>query len=342
VHRGGQADPLSGHWPKGSQAQGERRKQDHHIIDIAPTLLSILNLKVPKTIDGNKQQPMDGISMQYSFNNIAAPTNKKIQYYEMFGNRALWKDGWKAVTLHGDRMPWVLSSISDFNKDKWELYNVKEDPTESNNLAKKHPEKLAEMKKLWDKEALKYNVYPLYDDMIMRVSKQQTRMFGNKKVFTYYYPGAVSIAEKTSPPVKGRTHTIDTTIDLKGNEEGVIVALGGFTGGYTLFIKDNKLYYDYNYLDGVHYILESKTLPKGKTKLSFKFIHKGNFSGVGKLYINDKEVDSVDMPKTHVSTYSLSEPFDVGRDNGTQVTKMYKGFFPFTGELDKVTFTMGK
>ncbi len=338
VHRGGQADLLIVHWPKGIKGKGELRNQYHHITDIAPTLLDILNLKVPESIDGHKQQPMDGVSMHYSFNDPDAPNVKKVQYYEMFGNRALWADGWKAVTLHGNRMPWQLNVTADFNKDKWELYHVAEDPTETNNLAEKFPEKLAELKKSWDEQAKKYNVYPLYDDMIQRVAKQQTRMFGDRTTFVYYYPGAVSIAEKASPPVKGRSHTITTTIDLSGKEEGVIVALGGFTGGYSMFIKNHRLHYDYNFLDGVHYQLKSPPLPKGKTELKFKFIHKGNFAGIGELYVNGKKVDTVDMPRTHQSTYSLSEPFDLGRDNGTQVSRLYKGFYPFTGSLDKVIF----
>jgi arylsulfatase A-like enzyme len=340
VHRGGQSDPLIIHWPNGIKGKGELRKQYHHIIDIAPTLLAILNLKVPDSIEGYKQQPMDGVSMYYSFNDANAENRKKVQYYEMFGNRAIWKDGWKAVTLHGNRMPWDLNAMFDFNKDEWELYNLNQDPTETNNLAQKNPEKLAQLKKLWDQEAMKYNVYPLYDDMISRMAKQQTRIFGDRTEFIYFYPGAVSIAEKASPPVKGRSHTITTNIDLNGDEQGVIIALGGFTGGYTMFIKDNKLYYDYNYLDGVHYILESPPLPKGKTELKFIFTHKGDFSGIGELFVNGKKVDSVDMPKTHQSTYSLSEPFDIGRDNGTQVSRMYKGFFPFSGKLDKVIFNV--
>jgi len=338
VHRGGQSDLLILHWPQGIKGKGELRKQYHHIIDLAPTLLDILKLKVPRKIDGHKQQPMDGVSMYYSFNNAHARNAKKVQYYEMFGNRAIWSKGWKAVTLHGHRMPWQLNVVADFSKDKWELYNLKEDPTETNNLAEKHPRKLAKLKRLWDREARKYNVYPLYDNMIKRVANQQNRLFGDRTEFVYYYPGAVSIAEKASPPVKGRSHSITTTVNLKGNEKGVIVALGGFTGGYSMFIKDHRLYYDYNYLDGVHYILKSPRLEKGKTTLKFKFIHKGNFSGVGELYVNGKKVDTVAMPKTHQSTYSLSEPFDLGRDNGTQVSRMYKGFFPFTGRLDKVIF----
>lgn len=340
VHRGGQSDFLIVHWPNGIKAQGELRKQYHHIIDIAPTILNVLNLQVPEKINGHKQQPMDGVSMMYSFNNAQAPNAKDSQFYEMFGNRAIWSDGWKAVTLHGDRMPWDLSVVADFGKDKWELYHLDKDPTETNNLAKDMPDKLKQMQALWHKQAVKFNAYPLYDDMITRISKQQDRLFGDRTEFVYFYPGAYAIAEKASPPVKGRSHTIKTTIDLKGDEQGVIVALGGFTGGFTMFIKDNRLHYDYNFLDGVHYILKSPKLPKGKTELKVKFNHHGDFVGTGQMFINGKLVGTVDMPKTHTATFSLSEPFDVGRDNGTQVSTLYKGFFPFKGELDRVIFNL--
>jgi len=183
--------------------------------------------------------------------------------------------------------------------------------------------------------------------MIQRIAKQQGRLFGDRKVFTYYYPGAQRIAEKASAPVKGRSHTIETTLELTGKEEGVIVACGGFTGGYTLFIKDNKLYSDYNYYHGLYYTMESPSLPKGKVDLKFNFIEtggktKGLPGGKGELYVNGQKVAGVDMPDMHISTFSLSETFDVGIDNGTPVSNKYRitNHYPFTGELDKVVVTL--
>jgi arylsulfatase len=278
--------------------------------------------------------------MAYAFDNAKAPNKKKRQYYEMFGNRAIWVDGWKAVTLHANRMPWELNKVEPFENDPWELYHVAEDFSESTNLADKYPKKLEELKKIFDEEAWKYNVYPLYDDMIKRLGAQQDRLFGDQKEFVYFAPGAVRIAEKSSAPVKNRAHTIETKIDLKGNEEGVIVACGGMTGGYTMFIKDNRLYYDYNFLDGLHYILKSPPLPKGKTDLKFSFTRTKPFGGEGELYINGKKVDEVEMPQMHISTYSLAETFDVGRDTGTQVSTLYKGIFKFNAKLDRVIFTV--
>lgn len=348
VHRGGITDPFIVHWPKKISAKGEKRTQFHHIIDVAPTILEATGVEFMETLDGHKQKPMDGVSMVYSFNDANAPDNHTQQYFEMFGNRAMYKDGWKAVTIHGNRMPWLTNSVSPFEEDVWELYNLKEDPTESNNLAEKYPEKLEELKELWDKEAWKYNVYPLYDDMIMRLAKQQNRLFGDKKVFTYYSPGATRIAEKASAPVKGRSHTIETTVELTGHEEGVLVACGGFTGGYTLFIKNNKVYYDYNYYNGLYYTMESPVLGNGKTDIKFNFTEdpKGDTpklpSGVGELYINGKKVSEVVMPEMHISTFSLSETFDIGVDYGTPVSDKYsiKNHFPYTGELDKVVVTL--
>jgi arylsulfatase len=335
-HRGGQTDALVVSWPAGIEAKGEIRSQYHHISDIAPTILEAAGVEVPEEYHGVKQQPMTGKSMMYSFDKADAPNAKERQYYEMFGNRAIWVDGWKAVTLHANRMPWETNVVLPFDKDEWELYHVAEDFSESTNVAEENPEKLAELVKIFDEEAWKYNVYPLYDDMIKRLGAQQDRLFGDQKEFVYFAPGAVRIAEKSSAPVKNRAHTIETQIDLQGDEEGVIVAVGGMTGGYTMFIKDHRLYYDYNFLDGVHYVLKSSPLPKGKTILMFNFIKTQPFGGIGELYINGEKVDEIEMPQMHIATYSLAETFDVGRDTGTQVSDLYTGIFKFNGKLDRV------
>ncbi|GAB5495002.1 MAG: arylsulfatase [Phycisphaerales bacterium] len=340
-HRGGQHDALVVHWTNGIDERGAIRSQYHHITDIAPTILEVAHAEVPDEYHGVPQQPMTGVSMAYSFNNPDAPTAKERQYYEMFGNRAIWADGWKAVTLHGSRMPWVTNSVTPFEDDIWELYHVAEDFSEYNDLADEHPEKLAELLELFDEEAWANNVYPLYDDMIARLAKQQDRLFGEQREFVYYAPGAFRIAEKASAPVKNRPHEIVTTIDLQGDEKGVIVAVGGMTGGFTMYIKDGRLHYDYNYLDGVHYHLESEPLPSGETELKFNFIKTREFGGTGELYVNGRKVDEIDMPKMHISTYSLAETFDVGRDTGTQVDPAYEGGpFPFTGTIDRVRITL--
>ena len=156
---------------------------------------------MPDSYHGVEQQPLDGTSMLYAFNDADAPNRKERQYYEMFGNRAIWSDGWKAVTLHANRMPWDLNKMLPFDEDKWELYHVAEDFSESNDIAADDPDKLAELIEMFDEEAWKYNVYPLYDDMVTRIGKQQDRLFGDQREFVYYAPGAMRIAEKASAPV---------------------------------------------------------------------------------------------------------------------------------------------
>lgn len=297
-------------------------------------------LDFPETYHGIEQQPFDGKSMVYSFDDADAPNVKDRQYYEMFGNRAIWEDGWKAVSLHGNRMPWDVNVTVPFEDDKWELYHVAEDFSESTDLADRYPEKLEELKKVFEEEAWKYNVYPLYDDMIARMAKINNVLFGDKKEYVYYAPGAFRIAEKASAPVKGRSHKIETTIDMKGIEEGVIVACGGMTGGYCMFIKGGRAYFDYNFLDGVYYTLESDPLPTGKVNIQFNFTATKAFGGKGELSINGEKVDEFDMPEMHRSTYSLAETFDVGIDTGTQVSKLYRGPNQFQGELDKVVITL--
>ena len=348
-HRGGQHDALVVHWPNGIKAKGEVRSQYHHISDIAPTIMQAAGIDFPEEYHGIPQQPFTGVPMNYSFDAPEAPNTKKRQYYEMFGNRAIWVDGWKAVTLHANRMPWDVNVVKPFEDDVWELYNVEEDFSESTDLAAKHPQKLEELKAIFEEEAWANQVYPLYDDMLARLNAVNYVLFGDKKEFTYYAPGAVRIAEKASAPVKGRSHTIETTINLAGDEEGVIVACGGMTGGYSMYIKDHKLHFDYNFLDGVHYHLTSPELPQGETDLKFNFVLDRSkidgtlkpWSGTGELYVQGEKVDEEYFEFMHISTYSLAETFDVGGDYGTQVDKGYEGSpFEFQGELDRVVITL--
>lgn len=181
VHRGGIQDALVIHWPAGIRAKGEIRNQYHHITDIGPTILDVTNTPFLKILDGEEQMEMDGVSMAYSFNNPSAPTRHSEQYYELFGNRAIYKDGWKAVTIHGNRMPWYLNKTAPFEEDVWELYHIDEDFSEAVNVADEYPEKLEELKNRWEELAWQNNVYPLYDDMVQRIAKQQSSLIWRSK-----------------------------------------------------------------------------------------------------------------------------------------------------------------
>jgi arylsulfatase len=342
VHNGGLKCGLIITWPKGIKGKGEIRNQYCYVTDLMVTALEVTGTKFLEEMDGVKQMPVDGISLAYSFNKADAPSARTEQYYEQVGSRAMYKDGWKAVTIHGNRMPWITAGTFDFSKDVWELYNLNEDFSETNDLAAKYPEKLEELKQLWDEQAWKNNVYPLYDDANNRIAKQFARAFGDRKSFTYYAPGAERIAEAVSAPIKNKSHTIETTLDLKGDEEGVIVACGGVNGGYTLFIADHKLHYDYNFFNSTRYSVVSPALPKGKVDIKFNFVKTGMLKGTGELYVNGKKVAEAPIDKTVPGSFSLSETFDVGVDNGTPVSNNYKAkdHYRFTGEIDKVVITL--
>ena len=348
THNGGTAVPMIAHWPQGIRAKGELRSQYHHIIDIAPTFLDAAQAPLPESVDGVKQMPFDGVSMRYSFNDAKAPTQHPVQYYEMFGHRAIYDNGWKAVTLHGERMPWVLAGTYDFDKDVWALYNVNEDPGEANDLAAKHPEKLAELKKKWDAEALKYNVYPLYDDIAARVANIASMGGAPRKTYTYYPPGAEFINESLSPPVKNRSHSITASMDTDGKTDGVIAAAGGYYGGYTLYVKNNILSYTYNAFDENYYTVKaSKPLAAGKHEV--KFVYEAvpaaakdqQPTGKGALFIDGQQVGQATIGRTIPGMFSVSESFDVGVDNGGSVErKAYTSPFKFSDTLNWVRFDL--
>ena len=343
VHNGGMTDPLIVSWPKGIKARGEIRSQYHHIIDVAPTILDVCGISPPAVVDGVKQMPLDGVSMKYSFDDPKAPTTHPVQYYEMFGNRALYDHGWKAVTLHGSRMPWVIAGTYDFSKDVWELYNLDRDPAETTDLAAQNPGKLEELKKKFDEEAWKYNVYPLYDDIAARTANV-TKLFGAKtNVFTYYPPGAEFIAEATSPPVKNRDHTITASTETDGKTDGVIVACGGYFSGYTLYVKNNVLAYTYNYFDENYYTIRaSKPLAAGKHEIKCTYQRQDGNTGKVTLYVDGAQVGQGTIDKVVLAKYSISEPFDIGVDNGGSVArKVYASPFRFSDALNWVKFELG-
>ncbi len=342
VHNGGMTDPLIVSWPKGISSKGEIRTQYHHIIDIAPTILDVCGVPSPDSVDGIKQMPVDGVTMKYSFSNPSADSTRQVQYYEMFGNRAIYDHGWKAVTNHGGRMPWNIVGTFDFDKDIWELYNLKEDPTEAHDLAKSNPEKLNELKKLFDQEAAKYNVYPLYDDVGARAANVTKIFLGNKTSFTYYPPGAEFIAEATSPPVKNRSHTITAYMTTTGKTDGVIVASGGYFSGYTLYVKNNILTYTYNCFDENYYSIKAtKPLTAGQHVVKMVYEKKAKDIAEVTLSIDDAEVGRGTVGKVVLGKYSISEPFDVGVDNGGSVDRRsYTSPFRFSDQLDKVTFDL--
>jgi len=345
-HRGGNADPLVISWPKGidKQYHGEIRTQYSHIIDIAPTILAAAGVKPLKVIDGVEQMSFDGKPLNDSFNDPAAEEHRTVQYYELFGNRAIYADGWTAVTLHKGRRPWVLNKEGSIDTDVWELYNLNEDFSQSTNLADKHPEKLKELKALFEKEAKKYNVYPLDGDLGPRLRKMQAMAAPQGDELVYYPPAAIRVHESVSPPVKGKTHELIADVEIPANgSDGMLVTAGGRTAGYALFIKNNRLTYVYNYL-GIErtMLIATENVPTGKSQLRMKFTKTGDFEGDAELFINDKSVGKARIPKTVPITFSIEETFDVGEDTGSPIIEDVYAV-PFRNEaLQKLTVKIEK
>lgn len=343
VHRGGVQDPLIVHWPDGIEAKGEIRDQYHHIIDIAPTIMEVLGLEFLDEIDGIEQLPFDGVSMAYSFDDADAADRRTRQYFELFGNRAMYLDGWKAVTIHGNRMPWVIAGTYPFEDDVWELYHVAEDFSESHNLADEYPEKLEMLKAAWEEDAWRYNVYPLYDDIAARITNVARNFAPQRREFVFYPPGAIRIVEPYSPPVKNRNHSLTAYAGIpEEGASGVLACSGGLYGGYAFYVADNHLVYEYNaYNEDRSLIRSNGPLPSGEVELKAVYAANQDQTGTVTLYVNGEQVGEGAVSRTMPGTFSLSETFDVGVDTGTPVSRNYtRETSRFSGNLDRVVVSM--
>jgi arylsulfatase len=334
-YAGGTVDPLVIAWPKGIKAKGEVRNQYHHSTDIVPTLLDICGIDMPRVYRGVRQYAPSGVSMRYTFDAAPdAPTQKKIQYYAMLGTRAIWKDGWKAVAVHAP-----LISKGKFDADEWELYHVDVDRSESKNLAKENPEKLKELIAAFEDEADKNLVYPIDDRSAVELLGVERPAEEKARERYVYYPHTAPVPEGVAVNVRGRSFKILADVDITdGNASGVIFAHGSRFGGHTLFIKNRKLYYVYNFL-GIkpeQKMVSSVALKPGKQVLGMEFIREksgehGEQIGVAKLYVGDKVVAEMPM-RTQPGKFTLSgDGLCVGYDSGDAVSGEYKTPGAFKG-----------
>lgn len=333
-YAGGTCDPLVISWPKGIKSKGQVRNQYHHSTDIVPTILEVCGLEMPKVYNGAEQYPLSGVSMKYSFDAKSdSPTQKKQQYYAMLGTRAIWKDGWKASALHAP-----LTGKGNFDKDEWELYHVDKDRSESKNLAKEHPDKLQELIKVWFDEAEKNFVLPLDDRTALEQLGTERPAEEAPRERYVYYPGTAPVPEGVAVNVRGRSYKILADVEIKDPKcEGVIFAHGSRFGGHSLFIKDKKLHYVYNFL-GIkpEQKFISPELKPGKYTLGMEFTREsaGQYNesiGKTKLYVNDKVVAEGPM-KTQPGKFTLSgDGLCIGRDSGDAVSEDYKSPGEFKG-----------
>ena len=332
-YAGGTCCPLVVSWPKGIKARGEVRGQYHHSTDIVPTILDVTGLEMPKVYRGVEQYPLSGVSMRYTFENAEAQTQKKRQYYSMLGTRGIWEDGWKASALHAP-----LVGKGHFDQDKWELYHVDEDRSESTDLAQQHPKKLEALIKVWFEEADRNFVLPLDDRTAQEILGVERPTEEAPRERYIYYPDTSPVPEGVAVNVRGRSYKILANVEITGPDcAGVIFAHGSRFGGHSLFIKDKKLHYVYNFL-GIkpEQKFISPPLNEGKLTLGVEFTREatgqhGESLGKAKLYVNDKVVAQGNM-KTQAGKFTLSgDGLCIGRDSGDAVSEEYKSPGTFTG-----------
>jgi arylsulfatase len=328
-HWGGTRNGLIVHWPGAITAKGEVRSQFHHVIDIAPTLLEVAGIPEPIFVNGVQQRPMEGISMAYSFHDSHAPERHHTQYFEMAGNRGIYHRGWTAVTRH--RTPWELGVVAlpPFDEDVWELYDTNSDWTQTHDLAGTHPEMLHHLQRLWLIEATKHNVLPMDDRFTAcanpELAGRPQLIRGNRQIL---FSGMGRLTENSVVNFKNKSHAITAEVEVPaGGAEGVIVAQGGIAGGWSLYAREGRLRYVYNFFSVEHYVIEAATpLKEGLHQVRMEFAYDGGGLAKGgqvSLYI-DGALDGVGrVERTEPLAFSADETCDVGVEAGSPVTADY-------------------
>ena len=343
-HFGGTRNGMVISWPARIKDKAGLRTQFHHAIDVVPTILEAANIPEPKTVKGVTQTPMAGTSMVYTFDDPKASSHRTTQYFETGGHRAIYRDGWVAASFHG--VPWELSGSIGFENNTWELYNIEEDFSEAVDLSEKYPEKLKELEGIFDAEAKKYNVYPLDDRFVERVVNPERPSVTRGKTHFEYAPGAKRIPEGSAPPIYARNHSITVNFEMpsKGGD-GVLVADGGSSAGFTLYVINGKPVYEMNFFGKERYkVTSNKALPKGKVTLTMNYTQQGKApeGGTATLLVNGEEVASGKIDMVPPVRYSGTETLDIGMDLGAVVSTSYhdKAPFAFDGKIEKVTFEL--
>jgi len=345
---GGTRNGLVVHWPARIKARGEVRPQFHHVIDVAPTVLEAASLPEPTSVDGTKQTPIEGVSMVYTFDDAAAPTRHPTQYFEIFGNRSIYHDGWLAGSVH--RAAWETQPRAALAKDKWQLFDTRSDFSLANDLAAKNPAKLKELQELFISEAIKYQVLPLDDRTLDRMN---ARLVGRPDLMDgrtslTLYPGMRGMSENVFINVKNISHTITADVTIPdGGTSGVILAQAGRFGGWSLYLKDGRPTYVYNFLGLERFTIAAPdALSPGKHQLRFEFAYDGGGlgkGGMGTLLVDGAKVAEGRIERTQLGVFSADETADVGSDEATPVTEEYaEGDNAFTGTIHKVLVELAK
>lgn len=342
---GGTRNGMIIHWPAGIKAKGEVRSQFGHVIDITPTVYEISKIPAPKMVNGIQQDPIEGTSLAYTFADEGAAEQHKVQYFEMFGNRAIYQDGWYARTIH--RPAWNLKPTTTLQDDKWELYNTSEDFSLSNDLAGQNTEKLKSMQGLFMAEAEKFHVLPIDDRLLERTNAEmmgRPTVMGTRTSVTYG-EGMKGMGVDIFIDLRNKGYKITSEVAVDANGNGVIVCQGGRFGGLSLYMKNGKPAFSYNYL-GLESteIIADQALKPGNYKLVYDFKYDGpglGKGGVGTITVNDKVVAEKRIEKTQPGIFSVDDLADVGVDDGTHVAN-YGPSAKFTGKIEYVTIEQKK
>ncbi|MGC2460311.1 MAG: arylsulfatase [Steroidobacteraceae bacterium] len=342
---GGTRNGMVVYWPKGVHAKNEIRSQWHHVIDVAPTILEAAGLPEPRVVNGTPQTPIQGVSMMYAFNDAKAPERHLTQYFEIFGNRGVYFDGWLAGTVH--KAPWETKVRAPLTDDRWELYDTKSDFSLANDLASKNPEKLHEMQAIFMREAIANHVLPIDDRSWERVNPELAGrpdlMLGRKSLTVY--EGMFAIPENAFINVKNTSLSITADVVVPDQPaNGVLIAQGGRFGGWSLYVKDGKPTYHYNFLGLKRFTVASdKPLVPGKATIVFDFAYDGGGAGkggTGTLFVNGEKVGQGRIEVTQCCGFSATEGADVGLNTGTPVSLDYTNPFRFNGTIEKVTIDL--
>jgi arylsulfatase len=328
-HWGGTRNGTIVHWPKGIAAKGEMRSQFHHVIDIAPTILEAAGLPEPVEVNGVAQDPLEGVSMLYTFNDANAAERHETQYFEMFGNRGIYHKGWTAVTKHGT--PWVLMGRKTvaLDDDVWELYDTTKDWSQARDLSKQMPEKLHELQRLWLIEATRYKVLPIDDRVVEKMNPDTAgRPVLIRGKTQLLFSGMGRLSENCVLSIKNKSHAVTAEIEVPpSGAQGVIIAQGANIGGWSLYANKGKLKYCYNVAGVNHYFVESAdALPAGEHQVRMEFAYAGGGLGKGgqvTLFVDGKKVGEGSVPMTQAMVFSADDGCDVGADSGAPVSPDY-------------------
>jgi arylsulfatase A-like enzyme len=336
---GGTRNGMVVHWPKGIMAKGEVRSQFSHVIDVAPTVYEICGVPSPKMVNGIEQNPIEGTSLAYTFANAKAEEQHKLQYFEMFGNRAIYVDGWLARTIH--RPAWRTQPLHKLQDDVWDLFDTRSDFSLANNLAEQYPDKLAELQKKFMEEAEKYHVLPIDDRVLERTNAalvgRPTIMEGRNTMLLH--EGMVAMGTDIFIDLRNKGYSITAEVEVESDTNGAIVCQGGRFGGLSLLMRDGRPAFAYNYLGLESTLIQAdKAISPGKHTIVYEFTYAGGGpgkGGSGTITVDGNKIAQGELKKTQPGIFSVDDLADVGVDLGTPVTD-YGAESKFSGKILKV------